>query len=123
MSTAEVRAAGGARLAREMLEQFDAVLLLEEAGRWPPLLAASLNWTRGLAIPHLRASGGSAAADDGIGALLAEHNQMDEELYDYARRIERVDVEFHLGPAARGARSSVHVGDKSRGKVKGQCLK
>ena len=99
MSTAEVWAAGGVQLAREMLEQFDAVLLLEESRRWPQLLAASLNWSSALAIPHLRASAAApradAPADDGAAALFAEHNQMDVELYKYAQRIERADLEFH----------------------------
>lgn len=103
MPAAEVRAVGGVQLAREMLEQYDAVLLLEEARRWPQLLAASLNWSQALAIPHLRASsarseGGAAAADlDGGTALLAEHNQMDAEVYAYGRRIERVDFKLFFG--------------------------
>ena len=97
---AAVRAAGGLRLAKERLEQFDAVLLLEGAARWPRLLAAALNWSRTPSIPHLRrsarpATGGDASADREA-ALLARHNRLDAQLYEYARRIERADAAFHL---------------------------
>lgn len=118
MSAAEVRAAGGLQRAKAMLEQYDAVLILEEAARWPRLLAASLNWSDAVPVPHLRRSSssssiaarpgavatadagpppGAAAAPtaDDEHALLMLHNRLDTELYEYARRIERVDMEYH----------------------------
>ena len=112
MSAAQVRAADGLQRAKAMLEQYDAVLILEEAARWPTMLAASLNWSASVPIPHLRrsasigaradaattADAGRAppgAATDDESTLLAQHNRLDTELYEYARRIEKADREYH----------------------------
>lgn len=115
LPAAEVRAAGGLERAKAMLEQYDAVLILEEAARWPRMLAASLNWSASVPIPHLRRSASiiarpNAATTTDVGRapsglavptaedehkLLAQHNRLDMELYEYARRIEQVDREYH----------------------------
>lgn len=101
-----------------MLEQMDAVLLLERVGTWPAVLATSLRWAVP-AVPHSRAGNYTATGPDGgressrdlsrgaaVGApedemesLLAPRNALDEQLYGHAVAILAADAV--LGAAER----------------------